>query len=331
MMRGKIALEEHYSPASLRRYLPPWGPKAGWEGLVARVEDFDGERLRQMNELGIEIAALSFPAMGVQDIAGVHEAVATAREANDDLAARIAARPDRFVGLAALPMQDPGAAVEELCRCVQTLGFRGALVNGATMTSDGAGAYYDAPQYEEFWQELARLDVPLYLHPRNPLPGYERAYEGRPELIGPTWSFAVETATHALRLLTSGLFDRVPRLTLILGHLGEFLPFAIERLQQRLDNYEWIALQRSPREVLQENFYVTVSGNYHTPSLIATMLQIGADRIMFAADYPYEKMADAALWFDQAPISEPDKVKIGRTNAQKLLKLYDRSPTGPSR
>jgi gamma-resorcylate decarboxylase len=324
-MVGKIALEEHFSPPSLRRYKLPWGRPDQFAGLLRRLEDFDGERLSQMDELGIEIAVLSFIAAGVQDITSTPEAIVVAREANDDLANRISRQPDRFIGFAALPMQDPEAAATELNRAVTELGFRGALVNGATLTSDGGtGAYYDAPQYGEFWAEVARLGVPFYLHPRNPLPGNAGPYDGRPELIGPTWSFAVETGTHALRLITSGLFDHSPELTLILGHLGEFLPFAIERLQQRLSHYPSVVLERSPRDVLQENFFVTTSGNYHTPSLLGTMLQMGADRILFATDYPFEQMEDTSRWFDGLPISEADRNKIGRANAASLLGLGDR-------
>ena len=159
-------------------------------------------------------------------------------------------------------MQDPDAAAGELNRCVKELGFRGALVNGFSQKDvEDSAVYYDTPPYESFWATVERLGVPFYLHPRDPLFSRQQHYEGHPWFVGPVWAFAVETSIHALRLMASGLFDRHPKLTIILGHLG------------------------------------------------------GADRILFSADYPFENMGDAAEWFDHASISEPDRVKIGRTNA----------------
>jgi 2,3-dihydroxybenzoate decarboxylase len=205
---------------------------------------------------------------------------------------------------------------------VRQYGFKGALVNGySSVGSLETAAYYDEPQYLPFWERLAGLDVPLYLHPRNPLPNQRRIYQGRSELLGPTWAFAVETGTHALRLITSGLFDRFPTLTVILGHLGELLPFAIDRLEQRLSHIPGTRLRRPPTQCLRENFYVTTSGNFHTPSLLGVILQLGADRILFAADYPFEQTQDASRWFDTVPISEADRLKIGRTNAERLFGL----------
>jgi gamma-resorcylate decarboxylase len=321
-MDGKIALEEHFLTPALERCVADvgWEP-AEWRGVLDRLEDVD-VRLDEMDRLGIERAVLSLGSDGIQGIADVADAVATAREANDSLAEIVAGRPDRFVGLAALPLQDPRAAAEEIERAVRELGCKGALVSGYTSAGDSeTGAYYDEEQYLPFWERVAALAVPLYLHPRNPLPGQRRIYEGRSELLGPTWAFAVETGTHALRLITSGLFDRFPDLTVVLGHLGENLPFAIARLDQRLGHVKGIRLERSPREVLRENFYVTTSGNYHTPSLVGILLELSADRVLFAVDYPFERMSDAVEWFDSLPISELDRLKIGRTNAQRLLKL----------
>ena len=169
--------------------------------------------------------------------------------------------------------------------------------------------------------------MPFYLHPRNPLPTQRRIYESREALLGPTWAFTVETATHCLRLIVSGLFDRLPQLQVIIGHMGELLPFAIQRTEQRLSHLPSVRLERSLQEYLRENFWLTTSGNFHTPSLIGTLLQVGADRVLFAADHPFERMAQAAAWFDHLPISEADRVKIGRTNAQRVLKLESPSLT----
>jgi predicted TIM-barrel fold metal-dependent hydrolase len=214
-------------------------------------------------------------------------------------------------------MQDPAAAAREAERAVGELGFRGVLVNGY---SDGV-PYYDHERYLPFWEAMAALGVPFYLHPRNPLESQREIYAGRPELLGPTWAFGVETATHALRLIVSGLFDRFRGLTIVLGHLGEGLPFQTHRLEERLRRRAGVALERLPTEVLRENFYVTVSGNYHTASLVGVLLELGADRVMFAADHPFEDIADGASWIDTVSISEGDRAKIARGNAARLLGL----------
>jgi 2,3-dihydroxybenzoate decarboxylase len=318
-MTGKVALEEHFVTPELERCIAAvgWPPEA-WRRVLDGLEDVD-DRLARMDALGIERAVLSLGSDGIQSIRDRAEAVATAREANDALRDLVGRHPDRFSGFAALPLQDPEAAVAELERAVTQLGFAGALVNGFSEGPDGEPAYYDQPQYSVLWEALERLQVPLYLHPRNPLPGHVRAYEGRPELLGPTWAFGVETGTHALRLVVSGVFDRHPGAQVVLGHLGETLPFAIARLEQRLAHRADVALERLPRTVLRENFHVTISGNYHTPSLVGILLELGADRVLFAADHPFEDMADAATWFDALPLAPADLEKIARLNAIRLL------------
>jgi gamma-resorcylate decarboxylase len=323
-MTGKIAVEEHFVTASLEDLMFPsigWDPDE-WREMHDRLKDAEDVRLREMDRYGIERSVISLAAPCIQDEVDPARAVSRAREANDALAAIVRRHPDRYSGFAALPMQQPDAAADELERMVQEFGFKGALVNGySSIGSLEHGMYYDEPQFLSFWERLAALDVPFYLHPRNPLPDQRRIYDRHPELLGPTWAFAMETGTHALRLITSGLFDRFPSMTVVLGHLGELLPFAIDRLQQRLSHVKSVNLRRPPSQVLRENFYVTTSGNFHTPSLIGVILQLGADRILFAVDYPFEKSVDAVSWFDTVPISEADRQKIGRTNAQHLLRL----------
>jgi len=319
---GKIALEEHFVTPELERCIAAVGwSDAAWRRVIDALADVEGERLRRMDACGIEVAVLSLGSDGIQAIADVDEAVSTARLANDALAEAVARHPDRFAGFAALPLQDPDAAIVELDRAVLRLGFVGALVNGYSEVGDpDTAAYYDQPEYEPFWRRLAELGVPFYLHPRNPLASQRRIYAGRPELLGPTWAFGVETGTHALRLILSGLFDRVPDLQVILGHLGENLPFAIARLEQRLER-RGHDLVKLPRQVLREHFHLTISGNYHTPSLIGILLELGPERLLFGADYPFEDMEDAASWFDGLDIAPADKQAIARTNAQRLLGL----------
>jgi predicted TIM-barrel fold metal-dependent hydrolase len=332
-MNGKIGLEEHFVTAALEEECITsvgWDPKE-WRGVLDRLEDFD-RRLAQMDEVGIDVMVLSLGSDGAQGIPDSSKASSIARGANDALAGIVARHPERFAGFAAVAMQDPQGAADEAERGVRELGFRGVLVNGYSDMPDGSGAYYDGPEYIPFWERLAELDVPFYLHPRNPLAANAGIYSGREELLGPSWAFAVETGTHALRLITSGLFDRLPDLQVILGHLGEQLPFAMARLEQRISHNPRVKLRRSPRRVFRENFHITTSGNYHTPSLLGAMLELGADRVMFSTDYPFERMRDAAEWFDALAISEADRLKIGRTNAATLLRLSDQSrntaPTG---
>src|SRR6185369_12060237 len=196
----------------------------------------------------------------VQGILDRTEAVSRAREVNDYLAAAIAKHPKRFAGFASIPLQDPNEAAKELERCVKRLNFKGALINGYTNTSSPAGAQYlDDPVLLPFWEAAQALQAPVYLHPRPPLD--HRSYESHPELMGATWGFAPETATHALRLVYSGLFDRLPNLTLILGHLGETLPYFSWRIQHCFEyNPSDKRVQRRLQDYLCDNFYVSTSG-----------------------------------------------------------------------
>jgi predicted TIM-barrel fold metal-dependent hydrolase len=319
---GKIALEEHFVPVQLEELItnPGWGPEL-WRATLDQLADVD-ERLAEMERLGIERMVLSLGSNGIQDVVDPVRAAALATEANDALAGVVRAHPGRFSGFAALPLQDPAAAAAELDRAVTELGMVGALANGYSSVGDlDTGAYYDEPAYEVFWERVEALGVPFYLHPRNPLPNQRRIYEGRPELLGPTWAFAVETGTHALRLLVSGLFDRFPGVQIVLGHLGEFLPFAIRRLEARMERLPSSPIERPASEYLRENFWITTSGNYHAPSLLGVLLELGADRLLFAADYPFEVMADGAEWLDTVAISDTDREKIAFRNAQDLLGL----------
>src|SRR5689334_16093641 len=256
-MDGKIAIEEHFVAPELEDLvLNPGWPDDAFRRTLDALEDLDGH-LEVMDRRGIERSVLSLASDGIQGVDDPAPAVRRAREANDALAARIALHPDRFAGFAAVAMQDPAEAAREAERAVRDLGFVGVLVNGY---SNGC-PYYDDERYLGFWEALEALGVPFYLHPRNPAESQREIYRGRPELLGPTWVFGVETATHALRLIVSGLFDRFPSLTVILGHLGEGLPFQTYRLEQRLMRRADVALERLPTTVLRENFHVTISGN----------------------------------------------------------------------
>lgn len=324
-MDGKVALEEHFAlPETVEDSNGFLAPDC-WEELKSRLLDMQDRRLREMDANGIEMMLPSLNAPAVQAIPDRKQAVDTARRANDFLADEVAKRPDRFQGLAALPMQDPDAAARELARCVRDLGFRGALVNGFSQIDNSANAtYYDLPQFRPFWAEAATLGVPFYLHPRNPLPQHAHIYDGHPWLLGPTWAFGQETAVHALRLMASGLFDTHPTLQIVLGHMGEGLPYSMWRVDNR---NAWVKTPKSyPAkrplgDYFHENFYITTSGNFRTQTLIDAMLEVGADRILFSADWPFENIDHAANWFDSCAISEADRKKIGSTNARGLFGL----------
>ncbi|MBY4609453.1 gamma-resorcylate decarboxylase [Rhizobium sp. 9T] len=322
-MQGKIALEEHFAIPETLMDSAGFVPGDYWTELQSRLLDIQDKRLKLMDAHGIETMILSLNAPAAQAIAETGRAIDIARRANDALAEECAKRPDRFRAFAALPLQDPEAAARELERCVKELGFVGALVNGFSQRADtDALLYYDLPQYRGFWATVAALNVPFYLHPRNPLPQDSRIYEGHPWLMGPTWAFAQETAVHALRLMGSGLFDEHPNLRIILGHMGEGLPYMIWRIDHR---NAWVKVppkypaKRRIADYFNENFYITTSGNFRTQTLIDAMLEIGADRILFSTDWPFENIDHAADWFDTTTISEADRAKIGRTNAKLLF------------
>jgi len=325
-MRGKIGLEEHFAVPETVDDPKSQFPADDWAELKERMVDLHGRRLKLMDQYGIEMMILSLNAPAVQRILDPGQANELARRANDILAEEVRKRPNRFQAIAALPMQDPELATREMERCVKDLGFRGALVNGFSSAHDpDSMLFYDLPQYWPFWELVERLDVPFYLHPRTPLMSQARIYEGHEWMLGPAWAFAQETAVHALRLMASGLFDEHPRLQIILGHMGEGLPYSIWRVDNcnawvkgRRHNYK---AMHKIADYFQNNFYITTSGNFRTPSLIDAMLEIGSDRIMFSTDWPFENIDHAAIWFDNATISEADRVKIGRTNAIRLFKL----------
>jgi 2,3-dihydroxybenzoate decarboxylase len=322
-MKGKIGLEEHFAiPATAEN---PRGTYADvtWNQLKDRLLNLQGERLALMDAHGIEMMVVSLNAPAVQAVPDPNAAVTLARRANDALAEQIAKRPDRFQGLAALPMQSPDDAIDELERAVKQLGFKGALVNGFSQINDPDNAvYYDLPQYRPFWAAVEKLGVPFYLHPRSPLPRDARLYAGHPWMMGAAWAFGNETAVHALRLMGSGLFDEYPRLSIVLGHLGEGLPFNL----WRIDHCNAAAVKtdggpakRPIADYVRDNFYVTTSGNFSTLSLMHTLLQLGADRVMFSVDWPFEEISHAATWFDAVDLNEVDRLKVGRTNAACLF------------
>lgn len=315
----KIAFEEHFTAPGFAEYSKAFVQHINPDlaaYLGQRLTDFDDFRLKEMDAAGIDYAILSQTGPGVQGEQDAAAALRRARENNEFLAARIAAHPTRFGGFAHLAMTDPREAADELERAVREYGFKGALVNGHTH-----GTYYDAPAYDVFWERLQALDVPLYLHPVDPYV-VPQAYSGHPELVGATWGWGVETASHALRLLFGGVFDRFPRLTIILGHMGEGLPFQRWRFDSRFAVYpHGLTLQRAPSEYIGSNIVITTSGVCSGATLAGAVAEMGAEAVMFSVDYPYESTSIAADFIEKAPIDEASRALVCHGNAQRLFKL----------
>lgn len=329
-MEGKVAIEEHFSTELNNSYWDALGEESRNGKEFARdIEKrlLDANLcLREMDWAGIEFTILSLTSPGVQSVIDPKKAVELARSSNEYAASIVKQFPDRFSAFAAVALQNPKRAAEELERAVSEHGFKGALINGySNVGPDESVQYLDEEPVLEFWEKVAKLDVPVYLHPREPLPSQRRSIQGYPELGGSAWAFTYETASHAIRLMLSGLFDRYPNIQIILGHLGEGLPYVLPRLQHRLDEQREGArgskAKQRPSFYFANNFWLTTSGHYHTKPFLEAVEQVGEDRILFSVDYPYEQIPPAARWFDEAQFSNDLKMKVGRENANRLFSL----------
>lgn len=273
-----------------------------------------------MDEAGIDVQVLSLTVPGLQVDIEPELACSNARFVNEYTAQVVAKNPDRFQGFAVLPLQDPAAAAAELERAVHELGLCGALVNDCIYGP--GGRYLDAPEYDEVWSALESLQVPIYLHPGAPPADRWQVLQGRPELYGATWSWAAEVSGHALRLVFGGVFDRHPRAMLILGHMGEFLPFQRSRLDSRyhtLNPPEKI--KRPPSAYLGTNVVFTNSGVFSPATLLGAVLEVGADAVMFSVDYPYESSYEAVAGFERTTLPDVDREKVAHGNAERLLRI----------
>lgn len=296
---------------------------------VADVKDrlFNIEkRIEAMNRAGVDLAIVSLAMPGIEGIFDSATAVKMAKEVNDEICAKYTAGryADRFRSLACVPLQDPAAAISELERCIRRLGCVGVLVNGFVNKGDADEVQYlDDDCFEPFWSKVEELDVPLYLHPRIPSPNQMRAYKCYEFLAGSPWGFGVETATHALRLMVSGLFDRHPRLKIILGHCGEGLPFSLYRVDHRIRHFrpENVRCKLRLQDYWMRNFWVTTAGVMSSSALSQTVQLCGEERVMWSADYPFEDYDEVGGWFDGLEMNRDTKANIGWRNAEKLFKL----------
>jgi len=319
-----IAIEEHFLTPLYREkvaaneyrnfYLTSRGQQMGHD-IIEQNMDLGAKRLAQMDAHGVDLQVLSFGSPGPQAF-GADVAIPMARDANDRLHAAVKAHPTRFAGFAALPTAEPRAAVGELERCVTTLGFKGAMIHGHQR-----GEFLDAKKYWPIWERAEALGVPVYLHPALPHPDALKAYfDGYEELARAPWGFAVDTSCHFLRLVFAGVFDAYPRLKIILGHLGEGLPFAMHRMNEHSRGAaERRGLKKQPLEYLRDNLVVTTSGNWFEPAFVCTLLALGADNILFAIDWPYEANKTGMAFLRALSISDADKEKIAHRNAERLL------------
>jgi 2,3-dihydroxybenzoate decarboxylase len=313
-----IALEEHYyDPEIAEQFKGPDSRLASPE-IGRRLLDLGELRLKEMDEVGIDLQVLSHGAPSTQRM-DAETAIRLARRANDRLAETCKARPDRFAAFAALPTPDPKAAADELERAVTKLGFKGAMVHGLTN-----GLFFDDKRFWPICERAQALDVPIYLHPAVPHPEVTKIYYGDyikdyPGFLTAGWGFTVETATQGIRMVLSGVFDAYPNLKIILGHMGEGLPFLVWRINQ--------ALSRpgnkggSFRDYFCKHFWITTSGNFSNPALLCSVMEMGIDRILFSIDYPFVPNKPGVDWIDTIPLCEEDRVKLLSGNVKRLLKM----------
>ncbi|MBT2305087.1 amidohydrolase [Variovorax paradoxus] len=313
-VRGKIviAVEEHYADGELTGLL-----RAPRTALSDKLEDFVSLRLQEMDAAGIDIQVLSHAPPGLQAVSAV-VAPDLARRVNDRLAAVVEAHPARFAAFASLPTAAPGAAVRELERAVTVLGFRGAMIHGLT-----EGCFLDERKFWPILEAAEALDVPIYLHPSDPHPAVFDAYFGsyavsHPMFARAAWGYTMETGTHAMRLILSGALDAYPKLKLILGHMGEAIPFLISRIDEAFSRGNQF---NDFRRYFTEHFYVTTSGFFSDAALLCCLQELGADRIMFAVDWPYVSNRAGSKWIERVSLSEHDREKILNSNARRLLRL----------
>jgi uncharacterized protein len=322
-----IAIEEHFLSRGFREVLQSHASSQGGGSnpimtaeRLAKLADLGTLRLHDMDMAGIDLQVISDVGSNIVSRPG-DEGVQLAREANDQVAAAIAAHPDRFAGFATLPMTEPEAAAEELERAVRSLGLKGAMIHGVT-----EGRFLDDPAFLPVLERAAALAVPIYLHPAfPPAPVRDAYYAGLDPAVSfvlatSGWGWHSEVGIHALRLILSGAFDRLPTLQIIIGHMGEMIPFMLARID------DWLTpmakqLQRSVSEYVVHHFHLTTSGFFTDPPLLLAMQVMGADRIIFSVDYPFSANEQGRAFLDHAAISPAEKEQISHLNAERLLRL----------
>lgn len=303
------------------------------EVIVNKYSEIGDSRLQYMDEAGVDIQVLSFN-YNIDQL-NATDAMTLTKKVNERMAEAIQKHPDRFIGFAAVALKDPKATADELERTVKQLGFKGTMI-----LPHVNGEFIDDRKYWPVFERAAELDVPVYIHPMFPPPERLEPYLEYPDLSGAMWGFGAEAGLAVMRLICSGIFDEYPNLKIILGHLGEALPFWMWRLDNSMIKEAALVpkdsrgssnstaniplvekLKRLPSEYFRDNFYVTTSGMMWQPALLCTELAIGADRILFSADYPFESSKEMVDFIESSAMSEHDKEKVFHLNAERLLKL----------
>jgi 2,3-dihydroxybenzoate decarboxylase len=314
---SKIALEEHFLCPGFEQY---WAPTVGGVApealrrITARLADFGDSRIEAMDRAGIAKAVLSLAGPGVQIEPDRAIAIRMTRRANDFLAKEIQKRPDRYAGFGHLAMQDSSAAADELERCIRELGFCGVMINGHTN-----GQYLDHPSLAPFWERAATLRAPVYIHPADPVT-QSPVLDGYPALRRATWEWGFETGSHALRLIFGGVFARFADARVILGHLGETLPYLLWRFDSRAKLYG-VTLPRPPSDYIRSNIAVTTSGMFSAEPLNCAIAALGHECVMFSSDYPFESADEAGRFMDNVALPEDVRADIAFNNAQRILNL----------
>lgn len=321
-----ITVEEHFAtPGFLSSLGKQFGERLRESGprgarIYEQLQDIGDKRVAEMDAAGIDVQLLSLNAPGVEQ-GEASDQVPASRDANDLLAAAVKKHPQRFAGFASLPIAAPDKAAEELERTMKQLGFKGALINGHTR-----GRYLDDKFFSPILERAETLNAPIYLHPTVPPKAVVDAQYGgfappvSAVLAAAGWGWHIETAVHVLRMILGGVFDRHPKLQIVIGHLGEGLPFMLPRLNKNLPP-ELTKLKRRLGEYLRENIHYTFGGFNFPATFLDLLLEVGPERIMFSVDYPYGSMTEARTFLEQLPVSPADRERIAHGNAEKLFRL----------
>ena len=304
-----ITIEEHFTSPKLRAL------RSEKDTPVQRkLDDLGALRIAAMDEAGIDLQIISENNPATQNL-DAETAVKLARLSNDVLHEAVRAHPDRFSGFATLPTPDPKGAADELERAVVKLGFKGAMIMGLTH-----GRFMDDKQFRPIFERAAALDVPVYIHPTPPVVAVQEAYfKEYPALAVAPLGFTLETLTHTVRLVVSGLFDEFPALKIIVGHLCEAAPFLMWRTNYLVQ--ERMPMPRSFADYYKEHFWLTTSGAFSDAALTCAIAEMGVERILFSVDWPFMNNAAGRKWMDAAPVSDRDRALILGANARKLLKI----------
>ena len=316
-----ITLEEHFSTPDLQKAIAELTSGGSADGVMkAKLLNLGDERIADMDEGGVDMQVLSLASSGFE-VLGSDQASFIAKEANDRVAEAVNKHSDHFAALANLNLKDIPFACKELDRCIQQLGFRGAIAHGTT-----GGGFLDEPCFLPFWEAANALQIPVYLHPAPPPPAvYETYYKGLPGACGQAlsingWGWHTETGLHVLRLIVSGLFDRFPSQQVVVGHMGEDLPYSLARAAGVLTPVAG-HLQRSVSDYFHSNVHVTTSGYFTNPPFECALKVVGIDRLLYSVDYPFSSVTKGQAFLDALSLTEADRKKFVGDNAKRLLKL----------